>query len=189
MRKTKGLTNINARFVIQTKNKCVFLDRDGVINHELGDYAYRLDHFKIIDGVIEALQKLKENGYLLIIVTNQAGIAKNLYTEQDVRRCHQYLQNSCSHLIDDLYFSPHHPTVTESLLRKPDSLMFEKAIAKYKIDPFTSWMIGDTERDILPAKKLHLKTIGIGKAANAKPDFVAENLLEAADIIIKSAGK
>lgn len=165
------------------KNKCVFLDRDGVINRELGDYAYRLDHFEVNAGVNEALRKLKDNGFLLIIVTNQAGIAKKLYSKDDVWLCHQHLQKSCGNLIDDLYFSPHHPTVTESLLRKPDSLMFEKAMAKYKIEAAQSWMVGDSPRDIIPAKHMKLRTIGIGKAAEANPDFMANSLLEAANLI------
>ena len=184
LRKTKGLTNINARFVKEGKNKCVFLDRDGVINRELGDYAYRLDHFELNAGVNESLKKLKDNGFLLIIVTNQAGIAKKLYSKEDVLRCHQYLQENCGNLIDDLYFSPHHPTVTESLLRKPDSLMFEKAMAKYKIEAVRSWMVGDSPRDIIPAKHMRLRTIGIGKAAEAKPDFMVNGLHEAAGLII-----
>lgn len=169
----------------EAENKCVFLDRDGVINQELGDYAYRLDHFKIIPGVKEALQQLKSAGFLLIVITNQAGIAKNRYTAKEVMACHYHLQKTCGFLVDDLYFSPHHPTVTESLLRKPDSLMFEKAMAKHKINAGLSWMVGDSARDIYPAQKMKLSTIGIGKAAQANPDYVAQNLLEAVNIILK----
>lgn len=168
-------------------NKCVFLDRDGVINRELGDYAFRLDHFVINPGVCESLLKLKKNGFILIVITNQAGIAKQLYTDADVLICHQHLQKSCDNLVDDLYYSPHHPSVTESLLRKPDTLMFEKAIAKHGIDPSNSWMVGDSPRDIIPAKHLGIKTIGIAKAREASPDFMANDLLQAADIIIQKS--
>ncbi len=172
--------------MIEAQKKCVFLDRDGVINQELGDYAYRLDHFKIITGVKEALYQLKSAGFLLIIVTNQAGIAKKRYTEKEVLACHDHLQKTCGFLVDDLYFSPHHPSVTESMLRKPDSLMFEKAMAKHNINASLSWMVGDSERDIYPAQKMKLKTIGIGKAAEANPDYVAQNLLEAVNIIFSN---
>lgn len=170
--------------MIEARNKCIFLDRDGVINRELGHYAYHLDHFEILSGVPEALSRLKKAGYLLIVITNQAGIAKQIYTENEVYLCHQNLQEYCGNLIDALYFSPHHPSVTESLLRKPDSLMFEKAMAKFNIDPSKSWMIGDSARDITPAKKMGLSTIGIGKAAEANPDFQSVDLSEATNIIL-----
>ena len=101
-------------------NKCVFLDRDGVLNVDRSDYVYRVDDFIIPPGVVEGLQRLKEAGYMLIVITNQAGIAKGLYTRADVMRCHQYLQEQCGYLIDDIYFSPHHPDYdTRSLTRKP----------------------------------------------------------------------
>ena len=165
--------------------KCVFLDRDGVLNREIGDYAYRLDHFEVNTGVGDALKLLKENGFLLIIITNQAGISKGLYTDEHVLTCHQHLQEVCQNLIDDIYYCPYHPSITESLSRKPDSLMFEKAIAKYNINPLKSWMAGDAERDIVPAKKLHLNTIQVGeKVENSLADMVAGNLLEAAGMII-----
>jgi D-glycero-D-manno-heptose 1,7-bisphosphate phosphatase len=65
-------------------NKCIFLDRDGVINVDHVDYTYRLDHFVIIDGVIEALKKFKKAGYLLVVITNQSGIAKGIYKYEDM---------------------------------------------------------------------------------------------------------
>ncbi|MDX5437853.1 MAG: HAD-IIIA family hydrolase, partial [Pontibacter sp.] len=71
--------------------KCVFLDRDGVLNRERGDYTYSLEHFEVLPHVPEALKMLKENGYLLIVVTNQAGVAKGLYQKSDVLACHQKL--------------------------------------------------------------------------------------------------
>ena len=143
------------------KNKCVFLDRDGVLNKELGSYAFRKDHFDVIESVPSSLKKLKEAGYLLIVITNQAGIIKGLYKDEDVDLCHSILQESCGGLLDDLYFSPYHPDYTNSLSRKPKSLMWEKAIAKYSIDIEKSWMIGDKESDLIPAKSLGISTIRI----------------------------
>jgi D-glycero-D-manno-heptose 1,7-bisphosphate phosphatase len=142
-------------------NKCVFLDRDGVINVDHVDYTYRLDHFFIIDGVVEGLKKLKEAGYLLVIITNQSGISKGIYTYADVVRCHHYFQEQCDYLIDGFYYSPYHEKFTNSLSRKPGSLMFEKAIARFNIDISQSWMIGDKERDLIPARKLGLKCVHI----------------------------
>lgn len=145
-------------------NKCIFLDRDGVLNEEIGNYVFKKEDFKIVNGVPEALQKLKAAGYLLIVITNQSGIAKGLYTKKEVLECHNYLQEKCNYLIDDIYFSPHHEDYnTASLLKKPDSLMIEKAIAKYNIDPQLSWMIGDQPRDIEAGKKAGLRTIYISE--------------------------
>jgi D-glycero-D-manno-heptose 1,7-bisphosphate phosphatase len=141
-------------------NKCIFLDRDGVLNEEIGAYVFKKEDFKILDGVKEAIKKLKEKGYLLIVITNQSGIAKGLYTKSDVLACHEILQKECNYLIDDLYFSPHHEDFdTASLLKKPNSLMIEKAMAKYNIDPSQSWMIGDQNRDITAGKNAGLRTI------------------------------
>jgi D-glycero-D-manno-heptose 1,7-bisphosphate phosphatase len=166
-------------------SKCVFLDRDGVLNREIGEYAYRLDQFVVNPGVVEALKLLKAHDFLLIVMTNQAGISKGLYTDQHVWLCHDHLQEVCGHLIDDIYFSPYHSSVTESLSRKPGTLMFERAIAKYNIDPHASWMVGDAERDIVPAKKLGLKTIQVGEELTESiADFLAKDLAEAAAIIV-----
>jgi D-glycero-D-manno-heptose 1,7-bisphosphate phosphatase len=170
-------------------NKCIFLDRDGVLNKDKVDYVYDLkDHF-ILDGVTEALRKLKEAGYLLIIITNQSGIAKGIYERKHVIDCYQELQKECGNVIDDIYFSPYHPSYdSECLSRKPGSLMFEKAIAKYNIDKSVSWMAGDKERDLVPAKKLGIKTIYIPEhlsdADNVSADIKAGSLFEACNILL-----
>lgn len=143
-------------------NKCVFLDRDGVLNVDDPNYTFLLSKFKIIPGVPQALYEMKEAGYLLIVVTNQSGIARKLYTQRQMELCHIYLQEASDHVIDHFYFSPYHETVTNSLTKKPGSLLFEKAIARFKVDPKKSWMIGDRSRDLVPARKLGIKTIQIG---------------------------
>jgi len=165
--------------------KAVFLDRDGVLNEERGEYTYRLEDFIIPEGTLEALTTLKKAGFLLIVITNQGGIAKGLYTAQDVLNCHQFLQEKCNFLIDDIYYSPYHEAYSQSLSRKPDSLMLERAIAKYNINPHISWMVGDSLRDMIPAQKLGIKTIKIGKKIDLTVDFYAENLWEASKRILK----
>jgi len=166
-------------------NKCVFLDRDGVLNTDNPNYTYDVEHFHIIPGVPEALRLLKKQGFLLIVVTNQSGIAQGLYTIDQMRACHIYLQEACGHVIDHFYFSPYHPSVTNSLLRKPGTLMFEKAIAKFDIDTSTSWMIGDRGRDLVPARMLGIRTVQIGDAVEPENagDFRVNNLMEAANVI------
>ncbi|MBC5772447.1 HAD family hydrolase [Pontibacter sp. KCTC 32443] len=167
------------------EQKCVFLDRDGVLNRERGDYTYRLNDFEVMPGVPEALALLKNNGYLLVVVTNQGGIAKGLYTKTDVMACHQKLQNSCGNLIDAHYYAPSHPNYSESLSRKPDSLMLERAIAKYNIGPAQSWMVGDSLRDLEAAEKVGVKSILVGdKYEVGTYPVQVKDLWEAAQVIV-----
>ncbi|HEV7347473.1 HAD family hydrolase [Telluribacter sp.] len=168
------------------KNKCVFLDRDGVLNEEIGDYMHRLEDLVFPVGMAEGLQLLKEAGYLLIVVTNQAGIAKGMYGHEAVHAIHQCMQEECGNLLDAIYFAPHHPAhSSRSLSRKPESLMLEKAIAKYTIDPSQSWMIGDRARDMEAGKKAGVRTIHILTEGDAPAgDYTALNLLEAARLIV-----
>ena len=168
------------------KNKCVFLDRDGVLNEEIGDYIQNIADLIIPDGVPEALKSLKSAGFLLIVITNQAGIAKGLYGPELVFSIHEKMQAASANSLDDLYFSPYHPDAWgKSLSRKPDSLLLEKAIAKYNIDPDHSWMIGDRERDMEAGKKVGVKTIQIIQGdEKSAGDYAATNLLAAAKIVL-----
>lgn len=165
----------------------MFLDRDGVINKDNPDYTFLVSEFRILPFVIESLRILKSADFKLVVVTNQSGIAQGIYTQDQMRACHDFFQKECGGLIDHFYFSPYHPSVTESLLRKPGTLMFEKAVAKFKIDISKSWMIGDRGRDIIPAMKLGLQTIQIGDEI-PKPEEQAThrvaNLKEAVEIIL-----
>ncbi|QRR03197.1 D-glycero-alpha-D-manno-heptose-1,7-bisphosphate 7-phosphatase [Dyadobacter sandarakinus] len=170
------------------KTRCVFLDRDGVLNEDCPDYLYTLDRLVIPEGVPDALRALKDAGYLLIVITNQAGIAKGLYTADNVYAIHEALQQASGHVLDDLYFSPCHPAYSgRSLSRKPGSLMLEKAIARYNIDPAQSWMIGDRDRDMEAGRNAGVKTIHIiAGTEESTGDFAAGSLREAANIILKT---
>jgi D-glycero-D-manno-heptose 1,7-bisphosphate phosphatase len=101
--------------------------------------------------------------------------------------CHRFFQKENGSVIDHFYFSPDHPTVSASLSRKPNTLMFEKAIAKFKIDVNQSWMIGDRGRDIVPARRLGIKTIQIGDEIeeHERADHVVTNLFDAVKIILR----
>lgn len=149
-------------------SKAVFLDRDGVLNEELGFQVTSYDQFKVKDGVGEGLKALKAAGFLLVVVTNQSGIAKGDYDDAFVMKCHAAIQEVCGGVLDDIYFAPGYDTVSKSLSRKPESLMFERAIAKYDIDVKGSWMIGDRESDMIPAKIMGLKTIQVSSAEVSK---------------------
>lgn len=166
-------------------NKCVFLDRDGVINKDYVDYVYTAEKLQVLEGVPEALKVLKEAGFLLIVITNQSGISKGVYTREQMHETHRLIQEACDHAIDHIYYAPFHPHFHESLTRKPDSLMFEKAIAKFNIDPKQSWMVGDKHTDLIPAKKLGIRTIQVDHADSPLADYQAKNLPAALLHILK----
>jgi D-glycero-D-manno-heptose 1,7-bisphosphate phosphatase len=170
-----------------TKNKAVFLDRDGVLNEEMGTYVWEPAKFLICPGVPESLARLKAAGYYLIVVTNQAGIAKKLYAAADVRACHAKLQAACNNALDALYFSDAHPSVSESILRKPDSGMLEKAVARFNLDVSQCWIVGDRLRDMQAGATLGVRGILVGQEeANGFAPHVAD-LRAATDIILGAA--
>ncbi|TAE18994.1 MAG: HAD family hydrolase [Bacteroidetes bacterium] len=173
-------------------NKAVFLDRDGVLNEDNPDYVWEVGKFHVLPRVPEAIKRLKEAGFVLVVVTNQSGIAKGIYTAQDVLQCWEYLQSVCGGLIDAHYFAPYHPSYNSaSLTRKPDSLMIEKAIAKFNIDRQASWLVGDSERDIIAAHKQQIRTIKVRTGKNetspTETDLWANDLWEACDLIVGKA--
>lgn len=135
--------------------KAIFLDRDGVINKEIG-YVYRVEDFILTDDIIPSLKKLQDAGFIFIVVTNQSGIAKELYTHEDVAKVHAHMLSLMKEngiKISEIYYCPHHSDVEPCTCRKPDSGMIEKGIARFNVDISKSFMIGDKERDIEAAKK------------------------------------
>ena len=168
------------------KEKCVFLDRDGVLNEERGDYTYLPDDFRIIPGVPEALELLKANKFRLVVVTNQGGMAKGLFTKKEMQACHEKLMAACPGCLDAIYYAPAHPSVSASLARKPDSLMLEKAIARFNLDVAQSWLVGDQPRDLAAARKVGVKAIWINSSSEPTPDGIlrAPDLLAATALIL-----
>lgn len=149
--------------------KVVFLDRDGVINREVGDYVFSLDKFVLNDGLASALQNYKEQGYHFIIITNQGGISKKRYSKDDVLILNNYLKSWFKDKglgLLDIMFCPHHDTIEACICRKPNSLMLEKAIAKHSVSIAESFLIGDSPRDIQAAEKVGLKGILIEANSN-----------------------
>ncbi len=144
-------------------NKAVFLDRDGIINVEIGDYIKCFEDFTLTPQLGEGLKMLQDKGYLLIIITNQGGLAKNLYTEQELNKMHEYLKLEMQKFnvsFTEIYHCPHHPDYNGNCLcRKPDSQLLEKAIARFNIDPAQSYFIGDKQRDVDAGEKVGVKGI------------------------------
>lgn len=144
-------------------NKAVFIDRDGVINSDIGHYyIYKPEDFTLNVGVLESLQKLQEAGFLLIIITNQGGVDKGTYTTKDVDAVHHkmlQLMSAVGITISEIYYCPHHSDIQKCLCRKPLNLNIEKAIARFDIDRALSWFIGDSLRDIEAGKASELQTL------------------------------
>jgi D-glycero-D-manno-heptose 1,7-bisphosphate phosphatase len=131
--------------------KTLFLDRDGVINVEK-NYLYKIDDFKFIDGIVNLCKYYQDSGYIVIVVTNQSGIARGYYSEDDFSKltnwmCEEFYKNGIT--ISKVYHCPHHPSISgDCSCRKPNNGMFIDAQKEFNIDLANSIMVGDKERDI-----------------------------------------
>ena len=142
--------------------KALFLDRDGVINKEK-NYLYKIEDFEFIDGVFETCKYFQDKGYLIIIITNQAGIARGYYNEDDFWKLTDWMKKEFDKKgikITDVYFCPHHPEFTgECECRKPKPGMLIESIKKYNIDVNNSILVGDKNSDIEAGKKVGMKKL------------------------------
>lgn len=141
--------------------KIAFIDRDGVINDDTGKYyIYKKEDFKITNGLIEAFQLLENKGFKIIVISNQGGIAKKIYTKKEVDLVHHYfldiLKKNNVHLLA-IYYCPHHESVEQCLCKKPQPLMIEKALSRFDGDVEKSFFIGDKPSDLEAAKRAGIK--------------------------------
>tara|TARA_B100001989_G_scaffold231833_1_gene190738 strand:+ start:13 stop:525 length:513 start_codon:yes stop_codon:yes gene_type:complete len=140
--------------------KAAFLDRDGVINEDTG-YLNNIGDFKWIEGAIEALKILKENNFLVIIISNQSGVARGYFSEQDVHNLHKWINLQLSEhnvKIDDFFFATELPeTQNSKTRRKPSPKMIEEAIEKYNLNREDCFMIGDKDIDVQAAKNAKIR--------------------------------
>ncbi|GJH43331.1 D-glycero-beta-D-manno-heptose 1,7-bisphosphate 7-phosphatase [Pasteurella canis] len=145
--------------------KAIFLDRDGTLNIDHG-YVHEIDQFEFIAGSIEALRQLKQMGYLLILVTNQSGIARGYFSEEQFLQLTEWMDWSLADRgvdLDGIYYCPHHidgkgEYKQECDCRKPKPGMLLQAIKELDIDPIKSIMIGDKTEDILAGKSANIAT-------------------------------
>ncbi len=179
--------------------KALFIDRDGVILKEK-NYVYRQEDAEFLPGVFEALKKATASGYRIIIVSNQSGIARGLYTEKDYLKLEKWLETKFeenSVKIDGVYYCPHHPEASvkkykkDCECRKPKPGMILKAAKEHNLNLAESFMIGDKTTDVEAGKNAGCKTIlvktgyaGKDSESKLKPDFVADDLLSAVEIIL-----
>lgn len=158
--------------------KCIFLDRDGNINVEV-DYLYKKEDFKFIEGAERAIKIFNELGYLVVVVTNQSGIARGYYREEDVKNLHVYINEELSKIgarIDAYYYCPHHPKEGVDMYRKkcrcrkPELGMFLNAKKDYNIDFENSIIIGDKLSDVEAGIKLGMKSILVRSGHGTKEE-------------------
>jgi len=183
--------------------RAVFLDRDGTINEER-NYLWRVEDFSFIDGAAEAIGLLKGAGFLVVVVTNQSGIGRGLYNEEDLDRLHRHMQDELGKRgaeVDACYFCPHHPQHgtgeygVECDCRKPLPGMLFRAAGELGINLSASWMIGDKLADMEAGLAAGCRTMmvrtgyGAVEAAGVPDDVpVVDDLLAAARFIIDIQG-
>ena len=188
-----------------TRRPAIFLDRDGTII-ELRDYLRSLDEIVLLPRAAEGLKLLADAGYLLIIITNQSGVARGYFDEEFVRAANDKLNEMLERrgvAIDAVYYCPHHPMYgsegykVDCDCRKPKPGMIDRAAADFDIDLRRSWVIGDNEPDIKLAANAGLRSVlvrtGYGGALAVQEyvcaKIVAADLYEAAERIISGNGE
>ena len=192
---------------LENKQIAVFLDRDGVINKDSKEFVKSPDEFLMFENTAEAIKKINKSNYLSIICTNQSGLARNLFSESTLKEIHNKFDTLIGKegaKVDAIYYCPHHPDSgfeeENKLLkidcecRKPKPGMLLEASRDFNIDLSKSYMIGDSERDILAGKAAGCMTIGVRTGNGLKntktfPDYIFNDLKEAVDFITEDYNK
>ena len=152
-------------------NKAIFLDRDGTINVDK-DYLYKIEDFEYVPGAVDGLKKLYDAGYLLIVITNQSGIARGYYKEEDYFSLDEWMKAdllSKGVKIAATYYCPHHPEAKiekykcDCKCRKPGTELFWRAQKDFDIDMSKSFAIGDKKRDLSICEEAPVKGILFGE--------------------------
>lgn len=180
--------------------KAIFLDKDGTLVY---DIPYNVDPSRVRfnDGAIAALRKFKQHDYLLIVVSNQSGVAHGYFSEQTLRALGTHINETLGRRglkLDDFRYCPHHPAgkiaaySMDCTCRKPKPGLILESARKFDIDLSHSWMIGDILNDVEAGNSAGCRTILINNgnetewdlADNRKPTAIVGNLLEAAEVIV-----
>jgi D-glycero-D-manno-heptose 1,7-bisphosphate phosphatase len=179
-------------------DKVVFLDRDGVINVDSSDYIKSWSEFHFISGSLDALNRLNENGFTVIVITNQSVINRGMVPEPVLREIHDNMRRAVEKAggsIADIFFCPHRPD-EGCACRKPKPGLIEQAEARHRVDPSTAAMVGDSAKDILCARNAGCGQAILVRTGNGRTserlllekgmpaDHVVENILEAVDLIV-----
>ena len=189
-----------------SQNIAVFIDRDGTISEEVG-YVNHLSRYQVYPWTAEAIRNLNEAGLKVIVVTNQAGVARGYFREELVKQVHEKLEAemaSAGARFDAIYYCPHHPSVGEPPYRqscncrKPKTGMLERAAVEFGVDVSQSFVVGDRYGDIELALNAGARSIfvlsgyGLGEYEyqrqnwKRQPDWVARDLLEASHLVLQT---
>jgi D-glycero-D-manno-heptose 1,7-bisphosphate phosphatase len=176
-----------------TKRPAIFLDRDGTLIEEV-NYLSRVEDLRLFPFSAEAVRRLKEAGFLIIVVTNQSGIGRGIYTEDDMHTIHDAIQKELNGAIDAFYFCPHLPC-DGCECRKPKLGMIEAAQRDFQIEVEHSWMVGDKKIDVETGQFANIRTAfvltGYGEQhrtlLTVQPTVISTNLDEAAAEIVRSS--
>jgi D-glycero-D-manno-heptose 1,7-bisphosphate phosphatase len=178
--------------------RAVFIDRDGTLNVEK-DYLYRVDDCELIPGAVDAVRRLNEAGWLVVVVTNQSGVARGYYGEQEVASLHRHMADELAQgggQVSGWYFCPHHPAGQEPYnrqcdCRKPLPGMLLQAARELEIDLSRSWMVGDKLVDVQAGQAAGCRAVlvrtGYGRQESAGlPDGVpvCDDLAAAVELIL-----
>jgi D-glycero-D-manno-heptose 1,7-bisphosphate phosphatase len=145
------------------KTKLLLLDRDGVINKEIGNYITSPEQFELLPGIIPVIQGANQKNIPVVVITNQGGLAKGLYSHEVLQQIHLKMttllgEHQCT--IDRIIYCPHHPEFNGNCLcRKPQSQMLEKALAWFKTPAEAAVFIGDHQRDLDAANRIGVRGI------------------------------
>ena len=172
------------------KQKAVFIDRDGTLIEEV-NFLHRVEDLRYFPFTDEAVRLLKQNGFLVVLVTNQSGIGRGIYTEADMHSVHERIQTDLTEKLDAIYFCPHLPD-GDCECRKPRLGMIRAALSDLPIDLANSWMIGDKNLDVELGLNAGVKPIMVKTGYGEKhlptlerpPFAVADTLVEAVQIVI-----
>lgn len=177
----------------EKKRPAVFLDRDGVLTREKS-YVISVKELEIFSYTAECIRQIHQKGYYAIVITNQSGVARGLFTEEDLTEMNDYLLTETG--VDAIYYCPHHPSgkiekyKRKCDCRKPGTGLLEAAARDFAIDMSMSWLVGDRAGDILAGKRAGIRTIllesGYGMAGleeEAEPDYVLDDLRAVVKII------
>ena len=195
-----------SRVSMEMKRPAAFIDRDGTISEEVG-YVNHPSRFRVFPYSAEAIRILNDNGWLAIVITNQAGVARGYFPEEMIASVHDRLKSDLENAqLDAIYYCAHHPSVGEPPYRfdcdcrKPKTGLIDCAAKDFEIDLEASWMVGDRYSDVELARNAGLHSAfvlsGYGRgeweyqrnAWKHEPDIVCENLLEAVNRITGLAG-
>ena len=184
--------------------EAIILDRDGTLIVDK-EFVHKISDVEFLPRTIAGLKQVAKETKL-IIITNQAGIGRGLYKEEDYKKCRDYIHEQLKKegvIIVAEYFCPHHPTKgiipynIDCTCRKPETALFEQAVKDFALNPEKCWCIGDMRRDIIPGQKLGMKGILVktgfggqgGEGDPVTPEYVAEDLYDAIEYIRKQEEK